>query len=121
MSDQHEETPYIFDDDQIENPKIKNAGAAFLEEANARNRRVYFSLARSANNGGLTRAGFAQLLHQTRIYNQLTRAEAIYCAGWAALAAQKLEDVPDEEKDAALVVLLQSGVGPYDNPEIMGG
>lgn len=100
-------TALIPPDDEIDDLRLLNARNRIKAAQQTQDRKDLHELARRANSGNLDRKQFAKEIRQYFGPPNLSKAEADYCAGWAALAAQEVAGAGDEDaRDAALVALL---------------
>lgn len=105
--------------DDIKDGNLLGARAIFLQNQTARE--LFWGYAKDANraSSGKTRKEFSKAIRKLVGENQLSNAEADYCAGWAALAAQMLEGAGDEH--GKLEELLKNAVPLDDEVRIVGG
>lgn len=105
------------------------ARAANYLIASTGRRSHFYSVAETVSNGS-GRANLAKALSDERgktslghRFPDLSPEEAVYCAGWAELAAMQLSCIKDrKERDAALTDLLTKGRnGDRCHPRITGG
>ncbi|MGE0484936.1 MAG: hypothetical protein AB7Q81_12415 [Gammaproteobacteria bacterium] len=105
--------------EDINDDHLLGARGLFLGDKTTR--ALFWGYAKDANkeNSGKSRREFSKNIRDLLGNNYLSKAEADYCAGWAALAVQLVEGTHDE--DDKLVDLLENALPGGDGARITGG
>lgn len=105
-------------DDDIADNRLLGARGMFLGDEDSR--KEFWGYAKQANGLGdpISRKDFSSKIRDCFRQNYLSKAEANYCAGWAALAVQIVAGKADE--DGELVALLCAARPGNDDARITG-